>query len=230
MKNKRIIAHLSSSANAGYDMASGSARIERIKNAECVGRKGTMIAIIMILLFQFSFSFAENPSSENYILQQWGFASGNDPANPPTSTNYVLTGSAIGIISDEDAASSNYGMVPGYYLGPLEAGILPPQNVTISVIANVVHLAWNAVAGASSYSVYSSLDPYASYESWTLEESGIAGTNWNEAAGSMKYYYIKASTESRSYVNPNSGISNINIDKKQKSNSTVNSKKYKQKG
>ena len=128
MKNKRIIAHLSSLAKAGYDMASGSARIERIKKAECIGRKGTMIVIIMILLFQFSFSFAENPSSDNYILQQWGFASGNDTANPPTSTNYTLTGSAIGIISDEDAASTNYGMVPGYYLGPLS----PPEYGSIS--------------------------------------------------------------------------------------------------
>ncbi len=84
--------------------------------------------IFLILLFSITILIAENPSSENYILKQWGFASGNDPANTPTSTNYVLTGSAIGVISDEDATSSNYVLMPGYYLGPLS----PPVYGSIS--------------------------------------------------------------------------------------------------
>ena len=193
MQNKRINAHLSSSANAGYDMASGSARIERIKNAECIRRKGkrAMIAIMMILLFQFSLSFAENPSSTNYILQQWGFASGNDPANPPTSINYILTGSAIGIISDEDAVSANYSLMPGYYLGPIVGGILPPGNVIITVVTDSVNINWSAVTGASTYKVFSSNNPYTGF---TEDISGnLTGTSWTAPlTGNKKYYYVTA--------------------------------------
>ena len=190
-------------------------------------KKLIMISFIFMMI---TYVFAENPSSENYILQQWGFASGNDPADPPTSSNYILTGSAIGIISDEDAASSNYGMLPGYYLGPIVGGILSPENVSIFIIGGNVLLTWDAVDGANSYSVYSSADPYASYETWTLEMSGIAGTNWDEPANSMEYYYVKASTSTTRLKNPGSGFSNFNIDKKQKNPNTVNSNKFKQKG
>jgi len=149
--------------------------------------------LLITVMLSISLLLAENPSSDNYILKQWGFASGNDAGNPPTSTNYILTGSAIGIISDEDAASTNYGMLPGYYLGPVVYGILPPENVTISVESEVVYLAWDPVQYANSYSVYSSSDPYASYETWTLEESGILVTNWNEPVPDTKlFYYVKA--------------------------------------
>ncbi len=152
-----------------------------------------VITLAATLIFMNVFVLTENPSSDNYILKQWGFASGNDPADPPTSTNYTLTGSAIGIISDEDATSTNYGMLPGYYLGPIIGDILPPENVTISVVSYVVYLAWDPVQNANSYSVYSSSDPYASYETWDLEESGILVTNWNEPVPDTKlFYYVKA--------------------------------------
>ena len=176
------------------------------------------VITLLFIFMMITYVFAENPSSDNYILKQLGFASGNDPANPPTSTNYIITGSSIGIISDEDAVSTNYGMLPGYYLGPIEGGILPPENVTISVSGGNVYLSWNAVSGANSYSVYSSLDPYASYETWTPEQSGILVTNWSEPVpGTKLFYYVKASTSTSRYKNPDSGISNINIEKKQKS-------------
>jgi len=178
----------------------------------------------------FSLLITENPSSENYLLKQWGFASGNDPGNPPTSTNYILTGSAIGIISDEDATSTNYGMLPGYYLGPIIGDILPPENVSITISGGNVLLTWDAVDGANSYSVYSWSDPYASYETWTLEESGILVTNWSEpVTGTKLFYYVKASTSTSRYQKLNSGLSNINIDKKQKSSNTGTSNKFKQK-
>ena len=188
------------------------------------------IITLLFIFMMITYVFAENPHSDNYILQQWGFASGNDPADPPTSTNYTLTGSAIGIISDEDAVSTNYGMLPGYYLGPIIGEILPPENVSITVTGGNVNLDWDAVDGANSYSVYSSTDPYASYETWTLEESGILVTNWDEPVpGTKLFYYVKASTSTSRYQNPDSGVSNIDIDKKLESSNTVNSNKYKQK-
>ena len=167
------------------------------------------IFLVIIPIFFFSLLTAENPSSTNYELQQWGFTSGNDPANPPTSANYTLTGSAIGIISDEDAVSTNYGMLPGYYLGPIIGEILPPENVMISVVSDVVYLTWDAVTGANSYSVFSSSDPYASYETWDLEESGILVENWSETVpGTKLFYYVKASTSTSRFVNPTSRINN----------------------
>ena len=151
---------------------------------------------LLMIIFLFSilivnFSFAELPSRENYILQQWGFASGNDPANSPTSTNYILTGIAIGIISDEDATSSNYGMLPGYYLGPITGGILPPENVTIIVVGSIVQLSWTAVSGATSYKVYSSDDPYTGF---TEDTSGtFINESWSAPAPTgKKFYYVKA--------------------------------------
>ena len=152
--------------------------------------------IVLVLFAQIYFVLAENPSSENYILKQWGFASGNNTGNQPSSENFVLTGSAVGIITDENASSTNYEMIPGYYLGPLTSEILPPESVTITVDANTVYLEWNAVQNANSYSVYSSSDPYASYETWTLKAERIGTTNWNESISSSKlFYYVKALTE-----------------------------------
>ena len=151
------------------------------------------IILIITIIFLFSLLTAENPASENYILQQWGFASGNDPTDSPTSANYTLTGSTIGVISDEDAVSTNYGMLPGYYLGPIIGEILPPENVMISVVSDVVYLTWDAVVGANSYSVFSSSDPYASYETWYPEEENIIPTNWAEPVTDViKFYYITA--------------------------------------
>ena len=156
----------------------------------------TKIVTTALMLLSVLMLYAENPSSENYILQQWGFASGNDPANPPTSTNYVLTGSAVGIISDEDVASSNYNLMPGYYLGPIEAGILPPQNVVIAIVGTQVQITWNAVSGATSYKVYSSDNPYIGF---TEDVSGnLTGTSWTaQLTGNMKFYYITAVNSER---------------------------------
>ena len=151
--------------------------------------KRIIITTLMLLLV--SLLSAENPSSDNYILQQWGFASGNDPANPPTSTNYILTGSAIGIISDEDAVSANYSLMPGYYLGPIVGGILPPGNVIITVVTDSVNITWSAVTGASTYKVYSSNNPYTDF---TEDISGnLTGTSWTAPLpGNKKFYYVKA--------------------------------------
>ncbi len=149
------------------------------------------IIIATLILFLASLLSAENPSSENYILQQGSFASGSDPANPPTSTNYILQGSTIGIISGEDATSTNYVLMPGYYLGPIVGGILPPGNVTISVVSEVVYLSWDTVAGATSYKVYSSDDPYTGFQE---DLTGtFVGESWSASIpNGKKFYYVKA--------------------------------------
>jgi|GEM_PF-1129292 len=155
--------------------------------------------MVIFLLFQFSFIAATNPSSTNYTLRQSGFVSGNDTGDKPESSNYTLSGSAFGAISGEDASSTNYGVIPGYYLGPIEFGILPPENVTISIVGTDVVLNWDAVANADSYSVFYSDDPHKEASLWDLKQSGITGTSWSEAIpGDKLFYYVTAVNGSRS--------------------------------
>ncbi|MCD4817291.1 MAG: hypothetical protein K8S23_01205 [Candidatus Cloacimonetes bacterium] len=151
--------------------------------------KQTLIfSIFTILNIQL---FSQNPSIDNYILQQSGFASGNDPTNPPTSANYILKGSAIGVISGEETISTNYNNLPGYYLGEMIDDILPPENVTITIVASEVQISWSAVSGACSYKVFSSDDPQTSF----IEDTSgtFSGTNWTAPLPSnKKFYYVKA--------------------------------------
>ena len=154
--------------------------------------------LLLVVLISISIS-ATNPSSTNYILKQSGFVAGNDTGDQPESTNYSLSGSAIGAISGEDASSTNYGVIPGYYLGPIEFGILPPENVTISIVGTDVVLNWDAVANADSYSVFYSDDPHKEASLWDLKQSGITGTSWSEAIpGDKLFYYVTAVNGSRS--------------------------------
>ena len=152
-----------------------------------------MKSIITILVIAgFVQICASNPASKNYILQQSTISSGNDSANPPTSENYILQYSAIGNISGDEQNSENYTNFPGYYLGEIFGEILPPQNVTISVSGGNVYLSWDAVAGATSYKVYSSDDPYTGFTEDTTgtfdEESWSA-----PLPASKKFYFVKAS-------------------------------------
>jgi len=63
----------------------------------------------------------------------------------------------------------------------------PPQNVTIEIIGTSVHLSWDAVAGATSYKVYSSDDPYTGF---TEDTSGsFAGESWSTSITNEKKFY-----------------------------------------
>ncbi len=148
------------------------------------------LLILLMVLYNVQV-FAENPSSENYILQQYTISSGNDSANPPTSENYILQYSTIGNISGDEQNSENYTNFPGYYLGEIFGEILPPQNVTISVSGGNVYLSWDAVAGATSYKVYSSDDPEIGF---TEDTTGtFSGASWSALIpDGKKFYYVKA--------------------------------------
>ncbi len=151
-----------------------------------------------ILLLCCSISVFAQSSSDNYQLRQSGFIGGNpNETESPASSNYKITASSINGISNDEASSGSYGFYVGYYLGPIEeTPILPPENVTISTQNDSIRIVWNEAVGATSYSIYSSTDPYASAETWQLEEAGITGTNWSEPisgiSGTKKFYYVKA--------------------------------------
>lgn len=150
----------------------------------------TFLLSILSVLYV-NFLYAELPSSNNYIIQQWGFASGNDQGNPPTSTNYIHKGSAIGVISGDETTSANYNNLPGYYLGKIIGDILPPENVTITVVNDSVNITWSPVSGATSYKAYSSDNPQTSFIEDT--SGSFSGTSWlAPLPENKKFYYIKA--------------------------------------
>jgi hypothetical protein len=68
----------------------------------------------------------------------------------------------------------------------------PPANLIIEVSGTDVMLIWDAVPEADSYKIYSSVNPNAAFDSWTLEEE-IAATTWSEAVPTeQKYYYVSS--------------------------------------
>jgi len=73
----------------------------------------------------------------------------------------------------------------------------PPTNVTISAVANGadtdVTISWDAVAGASSYTVYRTADPYATFpDEWTAE-TGITETSWSYTTDrQFRFYRVTA--------------------------------------
>ena len=120
-----------------------------------IGRK-KMYKIILIttLMFLFTMLGSQNPSSTNYILQQSSFGSGSDPANPPTSANYILKGNTIGVISGEEASSTNHNILPGYYLGEISVEILPPEDVSKVGISTLVVATLKLKSALSRYAIH----------------------------------------------------------------------------
>jgi len=82
------------------------------------------------------------------------------------------------------------------YWGDWEPVLDTPENVTISIENNNVHLSWESVPEATSYRVYSSPDPYEDFE---LDHTGsYLGTNWTAPlTESTRFYYVTAVNELR---------------------------------
>ena len=151
------------------------------------------IKIMLLLLFVLPlFLCAQQASSSNYKLLDYGLFNGNLTGNnEPTSTNYIAELNTVGGLSGEEMTSANYKNYPGYYLGPITGEILPPEDVTITVVNNIVTISWSAVASATSYKVYSSNDPY---ENFTVDTSGsFDGESWSASLpADKKFYYVTA--------------------------------------
>jgi parallel beta-helix repeat protein len=79
----------------------------------------------------------------------------------------------------------------------LSVGFVPdiPQNVTISVWNDSIHIIWDPVTGADSYKVYSSDNAFTGF---TEDMSGaFDGTSWSAPiTEEKKFYYVTASGES----------------------------------
>ena len=75
----------------------------------------------------------------------------------------------------------------------IQGEVSAPENLTITISSGNVNLSWDTVSGATSYNVYSSEDPNASTENWTLEEDNLTNTSWSETvSGQKKFYRVRA--------------------------------------
>ncbi|MBW6515561.1 MAG: hypothetical protein K0B81_02960 [Candidatus Cloacimonetes bacterium] len=69
-----------------------------------------------------------------------------------------------------------------------------PANVTIIATTNEVIISWDPVPGATSYTVYSSDDPYGTYE--PVSDGVYENTSWTSSnTGSAKFYYVTANSD-----------------------------------
>ncbi len=151
------------------------------------------LKLLYILLFILPVLLsAQQASSTNYKLLDYGLFNGNQADNnEPASANYIAELNTVGGLSGKKMTSANYNNYPGYYLGPITGEILPPEDVTITVENDSTKISWSAVAGATSYKVYSSNNPY---DSFTEDTSGnFTGTSWSTLlAAEKKFYYVTA--------------------------------------
>ena len=152
--------------------------------------------ILILLLFILPILLcAQQATSPNYKLLDYGLFNGNQADNnEPASTNYKAELNIVGGLSGEEMISANYNNYPGYYLGPLTDGLLPPEDVTITVVDEIINISWSAVTGATSYKVYSSDDPYTGFVEDT--SGSFAGESWSAPIGDVKkFYYVIAILE-----------------------------------
>ncbi len=85
----------------------------------------------------------------------------------------------------------------------------PPLNVSIAV-SDSVYITWDVVAGANSYKIYASDDPYT--EDWGTAVDSVAVTSWTDPISEDKEFYrVVASTETtRSNTSKQVGAFRIN--------------------
>ena len=159
-------------------------------------KKLLCMAMILLLSAWLTVLTAVNPSSDNYILQAHTLSSGSASSNAPSSANYNLQGSVLGIISGQETNSGNYTILPGFYLGidTISGELEPPGNVLIWITAGTLYLEWDEVTGAQSYKIYASEDPF-SFD-WGTPIAIVGSNSWSgPVTESHRFYRIVASTD-----------------------------------
>ncbi len=73
--------------------------------------------------------------------------------------------------------------------------LAPPQNLAVTIAGQNVHLSWDIHTGASSFRIYSSLDPCAEFPGdWYLEDDNVENNFWSDPspAASTKFFIVTA--------------------------------------
>jgi len=76
---------------------------------------------------------------------------------------------------------------PHYFM--IEGQLDTPINVQISNIGMEITISWDAVTGATSYTVYRSSNSYAEFPSEWTSETGITDTTWSYTTDRAKRFY-----------------------------------------
>lgn len=94
---------------------------------------------------------------------------------------YILSKSPLGTM-----------YIDNFYFYALGSNI--PANVAISTSANSVTITWDAVPGATSYTVYAANDPYGAFTEVT--GGTYNGTSWTSSGTSAaKFYYVTSNDD-----------------------------------
>ena len=140
-------------------------------------------SIMLVLLFSISLS------AQNYYNQAEVLSSGGGKSTAYTYSNFCILGESV---VHEHYSAGNYTTKIGFIFS---ADFKPdiPENLIITITDTDVEFSWDISPGASSYTVYSSSDPYTEHETWTVEEDGITVTHWSEPIpNENKFYFVKA--------------------------------------
>ncbi len=144
--------------------------------------KYSFLFLLLILSTQFIFS-------QNYSIEPEVISSGGGEITGGSFINFAVIGE---VIVNKLASNGDHETKIGFIYAAEEFPLNPTANISLAISGNNIEISWDSVTGASSYSIYSSSNPYLSYDGWTLEESGITDTNWCDAADVKKFYYVKA--------------------------------------
>ena len=114
---------------------------------------------------------------------------GKTTAEMKTITTFTDAGWDFVDIWNIDGVTNN-----GYpFLILPEPPLSSPSNLVVSISTDP-EVSWDAVSGATSYTVYYSEDPYAEFPSGWTEITGVTETNWTDtgATETKKFYIVTA--------------------------------------
>ncbi|MBW6513196.1 MAG: cadherin-like beta sandwich domain-containing protein [Candidatus Syntrophosphaera sp.] len=102
-------------------------------------------------------------------------------------TGLNITGNMAQYILSKDPLGTMY--IDNFYFYAM--GLDIPANVTITETANTVTVTWDPVAGATSYTVYASQDPFGTYA--PVADGTYNGTSWSSSVTEpARFYYVTA--------------------------------------
>ena len=105
-------------------------------------KKSVLSLSLIILIFSiWNHLSGENPASENYELRMHSFADGSADV-PSVSSSFTMPSSLLGGISGSEMVSSNYSILPGFFLGDL-GHFYTPLNLYSEAGLAEIYLSWN---------------------------------------------------------------------------------------
>ncbi|MBN2788629.1 MAG: right-handed parallel beta-helix repeat-containing protein [Candidatus Delongbacteria bacterium] len=109
-------------------------------------------------------------------------------SSPCMNTGMIISGFHI-------ADSTYYGIAPEIgYMEYYEISLSAPENPTVSVTDSTFSFGWSVVSGATSYTIYSSDDPYAVFDSVAT----VVTTSWETSiATPKKFFFVIANDASK---------------------------------